>query len=312
MYSNFWNPGNFNMKMRPLQFLALLFVAGIVQAQELRTFSNANGETLEDKLVKYNYEDRIATLDRSGKVPLDTFSKEDQDYILKWNMAMGFKSPMRFKTEIKKSTWGRMKAEKTITPYWMDAVQVPGKQTPTHSVIMIDDYEEYTALFLEAEGYTITLKNQNFFPIENIVVESKIYFEQEFYAVPDDLFKSLESEYTDTVTTNKVKFLSETIPIIIPREEVVLHSECAIIVDHQVARDSLVTTSDEEGEEDDEGESETETSIDATGDLDDHSRRRKGKVTGIWVRIGIKDPAGEMIWRELTDPTSLPKKVLWE
>jgi hypothetical protein len=302
-----------------LLLAAQLTVAG-VHAQQLRTFSNAEGKTLEDRLVKFDYEEGIVSLEKSGKVPLDTFSEADQEYILKWNMAMGFQSSMRFRTEVKKSTWARMKSEQTITPYWMDAVQVPGKQTPSHNVVMIDDFEEYNALYLEAEGYSISLKNQNLFPIEGIVVESKIYYEQEYYAIPDDMFTSMENEYTDTITTNKTRFTSETLPVIIPREEVVLHSHCAIIADHQVSRDSLVTTTEEEGdedtgdeeEEDEDDGAEVETIVEGFGDWDDHSRRRKGRLTGIWVRIGIKGPDGEMIWREIMDPSSLPKKVTWE
>jgi hypothetical protein len=233
-------------------------------------------------------------------------------------MATGFKSAMRFKTELKKSNWARMKSEKNVTPFWMDAVQVPGKATPTHTVVMIDDYEEYTALYLEAEGYSITLRNQNLFPLEGIVVESKIFFEQELYTIPDDMFNSMKKEYADTITTNLVKFTSETIPVIIPREEVVLYSECAITADHQVERNTLVTTTEGEdesdGEEDEDAEAAAavEATVDGFGDWDDHSRRRKGKVTGVWIRIGIKGPDGEMIWREMTDPVSLPKKVSWD
>ena len=307
------------MKTRTLKFIPLLLLAGAVHAQDLRTFSNAEGKTLEDKLVRYDYGESMVTLERSGKVPLDTFSKADQDYILRWNMVAGFKSTMRFKTEIKKSNWARMKSEKAVTPYWMDAVQISGKTTPSHTVVMIDDYEEYTALYLEAEGYSITLRNQNLFPLEDIVVESKIYYEQELYVTPDDMFTSMENEYNDTITTNTVKFTSETISVIIPREEVVVHSECAITVDHQVDRTSLISETDEEsddsGEEDEEGDedaAEVETVIEGFGDWDDHGRRRKGSVDGIWVRIGIKGPDGEMIWREMTDPTSLPRKVSWD
>jgi hypothetical protein len=196
------------MKIIPLHLIALIFFAGIAQAQKIRTFSNTDGQTLRDKVVNYDHEKHIVTLDRSGRIPLATFSKADQDYILKWNMAKGFQSKPHFKIGIERSNWGQMKTEKTITPSLMDTLQVPGKETPTHTVVMVDEYEEYTALSLEAEGYTITLRNQNLFPIKNIVVESKIYFEQEQFVIPDDFFSSMENEYTDTATTNKVKFYS--------------------------------------------------------------------------------------------------------
>jgi hypothetical protein len=315
------NPMNFDMKQILIQLTFLIITASLSSAQQMRTFSNAKGEKLEDRILKYNYEDRVVSLARSGKIPLDAFSKADQDYILLWNQIEGFKTGMRFKIAIEKDTWERMKHEQTITPFFMDAVQVPGKQTPAHNVFMIEDYEEYNAMYFEAEGYSITLHNQNFFPIENILVESKVFYEQEYYVVPDDIFESMESEYDNVATTNKVRFVSETVPVIIPREKVTVHSDCAIIVDHQVDRNSLVTTEDEEGEDDDGGDEDDdgggeeeapEAIVEGLGDIDDHGRRRRGKTIGAWFRIGIKGLDGEMIWREMTEPSSLAKKMSWD
>jgi hypothetical protein len=222
------------MKTPILLLSAVLLAAPAFTQDALRRFSNAEGKTLEDRIVKYEYEEKMVVLEKSGRVPLETFSAADQEYILHWNQVEGFKSTMRFKMSVNKGNWASMKHEQTVTPYYMDAIQIPGKKTPNHHVVMIEDYEEYDAVYLEAEGYEITLRNQNFFPIENIVVESKVFFEQELYTTPDSLFLASESEYTDTQTTNKVRFLSETIPIIVPREDVVMQSECAIIIDHQV------------------------------------------------------------------------------
>lgn len=302
------------MKRSILPIALLLAATAMGQTPPLRTFSNAEGKTLEDRITRYDYEERMVTLEKAGKVPLATFSEADQRYILQWNQAEGFKSTMRFKTELKKGNWARMKHEQTTTPFLMDAVQLPGKTTPTHRVEPDENFEEYNAVYLEAEGYEIVLRNQNFFPIDNIVVESKIFYEQEYYRIPDDLFTSLEKEYDEVASTNKVRFLSETIPVIVPREDVVLHSECAVIIDHQVNRNALTTTSEEsaEGDEGDEGDEEMTETVDGFGEWDDHGRRRTGKVIGCWVRIGVKGPDGEMVWREMTDPASLPGKVSWE
>ncbi|MEE9367750.1 MAG: hypothetical protein V3V05_02685 [Pontiella sp.] len=292
-----------------LAVLSLLAVSGM--AQETHIFSNADGKTLEDRILKFNFEERVVTLDNNGNVGLDNFSEADQAYILHWNQVAGFKSTMRFKMAIKKDNWAGMKHEQNVTPYFLEAVQIPGKKTPNHNIIIVDEYEEYNAIYLEAEGYSITLRNQNFFPLENLVVESKIFYEQEQYIITDSLFVSSEREYNETVTTNKVRFLSETIPIIIPREEVVMNSECAILVDHQVERNSLISEAEaEEGEEED--EEDLETVLEGFGDWDDHARRRKGKVTGVWFRIGIKGLNGEMTWREITSPSSLSRKVSWD
>ncbi len=283
-------------------------------AQKMRTFSNREGKTLTDRIVKYDYEEKLVILEKTGRVPLDSFSAADQEYILHWNQIEGFKSTMRFKMEVKKNSWARMKHEQNITPFYMDAIHIPEKETPNHHMIMMEDFEEYNAVYLEAEGYEIKLRNQNFFPIENIVVESKIYYEQENYIMPDSFFLSSDNTYDDTTETNKVRFLSETVPVIVPREEVFLNSECAIIVDHQIERTAILSTSEEEGEDEDEDDeaSEAEETVEGFGEWDDHSRRRKGKVIGVWFRVGIKDTDGKMVWREITAPTSLPDKVSWD
>jgi hypothetical protein len=292
-----------------LLVLGLTILTPTLYAQsDLRTFSNAEGETLQDRIVKYDHGEQVVTLEKNGRLPLPTFCEADQKYIQQWNRAEGFKSTMRFKIELQQKNWARMKHEQTITPFFLDAVGLPGKKTPIHHLLMLDDYEEYNAVYLEAKGYEIILRNQNFFPLENIVVESKVFYEQEYYTVPDDLLASMESEYNDVAITNKVRFLSETVPAIIPREEVVLHSDCAITVDHQVDRSNIADSS---GEEDDE-ETGEESAAGGLGEWDDHGRRRTGKLIGIWVRIGTKDADGNMIWREMTDPTSLPDKVSWE
>ncbi len=290
----------------PTLILALSTVTGF--AQELHTFANSEGKTLEDSIVKYDFEERIVTLDKNGKIPIETFGEADQAYILNWNQVNGFMSSMRFKMEIKKNNWARMKYEQTVTPFFMDAIQIPKKKNPVHNVMMVDDYEEYNAIYMEAEGYTISLRNQNFFPIENLVVESKIFYEQEYYITPDSLFLSMESEFYDTVTSNKVRFLSETIPVIIPRETVDLYSECAIVVDHQLERNSLISNSEVDGED----EETTETITEGFGEWDDHGRRRTGKVNGVWFRIGIKGTDGKMVWREIAAPSSITEKFLWD
>ncbi|NNJ71439.1 MAG: hypothetical protein HKP10_09175 [Kiritimatiellales bacterium] len=281
-------------------------------AQYMRTFTSPDGKTLRDRIVKYDYQEKLVFLEEAGRVPLDSFSADDQAYILHWNQVAGFKSTMRFKMELKKSSWARMKHEQNITPFYMDAIHIPGKKIPNHQLLMLEDFEEYNAVYLEAEGYEIKLRNQNFFPIENIVVESKIYYEQENYMVPDSFFMSSDNAYDDTVATNKVRFLSETVPVIVPREEVFLNSECAIMVDHQIERSILLSTSENEGEGDDEGDTETEETVEGFGEWDDHSRRRKGKMIGAWLRVGIKDTNGQMVWREITSPSSLPNKVSWD
>lgn len=308
------------LKAGVLLWSVVLFgLVGANAAEEgMHTFSNSKGEKLVDRIVKVDYEARIVSLARSGKVSIDAFSKADQDYILLWNQVAGFKTDMRFKMKIDKAKWGQLKIEQNVDPYFMDAAQVPGKQTPTHNVVLIEDFSEYNATHLEAEGYSLTLQNQNFYPIRNLIVESKVFYEQEYYKVPDDILQSSENIYDDVTKTDKVRYLSEEIPSIVPREKVTVYSECAPIINHQVQRNSDVLEVEEEveveeGQEDeDEEEPETEIVIETLADLDDHARERQGKLLGVWFRVGIRDQNGEMVWRDICEPSSVKKKFSWE
>jgi hypothetical protein len=293
-----------------LSALILTYLSAFAQ-DTLHVFMGSDGVEFEDRVMKYDFDEKFVLLENRGKIPLEKFTEDDQSYILHWNQVNGFMSTMRFKMEVKKSNWARMKYEQNITPFYMDAIQIPGKRTPNHNVIMLEDYEEYTAVYMEAEGYEITMRNQNFFPLENIVVESRIFYEQEDYATTESVFLSGDNEFSDTVLTNKVRFLSETLPIIIQHEEVTLYSECAIITDHQIERSSLVSDSENEGEDDDSDDDGTD-GVDGFGEWDDHGRRKKGKVNGVWFRVGIKGLDGEMVWRDITSPTSITDKYTWE
>ncbi|MDF7806725.1 hypothetical protein P4E94_04690 [Pontiellaceae bacterium B12219] len=291
---------------RTVLFLLVAALVRTLPAQEaLRTFSNAEGKTISDRIVKYDFEEKEVTLEKAGKHPIDSFSEADQAYILHWNQIQGFKSSMRFKTEIKKGSWARMKYEQNITPYYMDAIGIPGKKTPNHHIIMVDGYKEYNAIYLEAEGYELKIRNQNIFPLENLIVESKIFYEQERYILPDDFYYSDDRDYDETVLTNKVRYSSETIPVIIPREDVFIQSECAVVVDQQIERSALPNRSSS-------GETDTDATIEGFGEWGDHGRRRKGRVHGVWFRIGMKDPDGNMVWREDTAPSSLIRKFTWQ
>ena len=296
----------------PLAGAVLQVLFGSRTPRKMAEFSACGGIILSFvmALVAFMAGGQPETFTLYSWISVDSFSAADQAHILHWNQVNGFLSSMRFKMEVAKSNWARMKFEQNITPFYMDAIQIPGKRTPNHNVIMLEDYEEYTAIYMEAEGYEIKLRNQNFFPIENITIESRIFYEQEEYALNDSVFMSGENEFTDTLVTNKVRFLSETLPVIIQHEEVVLYSESAIITDHQIERTLIVSTS---GNDDDDEEMDDSTpDVEGFGDWDDHGRRKKGKVNGVWFRVGIKGLDGEMVWRDIASPTSLVDKYSWE
>ena len=68
---------------------------------EKEQYTNTKGDLLEDKLIGYNYETKEAIFERS-KIPISTFSLNDQKYINQWNKTKGFLSTFRFKILMEK------------------------------------------------------------------------------------------------------------------------------------------------------------------------------------------------------------------
>ncbi len=297
--------------MKPLFRIALpALIIGMQAATPKENFRHASKGILRDTLKGYNYQKREALFEKSGRIPLKTFSEEDQAYILHWNQLTGFTSTFRFKLEMKKKRWARMKHEQNRTPFYMDVFLIPKKSTPHHEVVEAEDYEEASACYLEAEGFELTLRNQNLFPLEQIVVESSIFYEQRSYLMGDSLFLGEENDFDETTVTNRIRRRSETIPLILPREEVVVYSAAAILADQQLERNVIVSGSGS-GEESEEW-NESEETVEGFGDWSDHNRRRRDKLIGVWFRVGVQNMDGEMVWREVSHPASLPDQVSWE
>ena len=76
--------------MKKFKIILLTFMLSFSSVSEKKYFSNTSGEILDDLLIGFNYETKDATFERSGKIPLETFSDSDQEYILKWNETKGF------------------------------------------------------------------------------------------------------------------------------------------------------------------------------------------------------------------------------
>ena len=83
-----------------------------------RVFSNRNGETLSDTIIKFDFDKQEVLFEKNGRIPLEVFHEIDQAYILQWNQQNGFASTMRFKIQIERDRWARMKQEQTRTPAW--------------------------------------------------------------------------------------------------------------------------------------------------------------------------------------------------
>lgn len=268
-----------------------------------RLFANRNGETLSDTIMKFDFDKQEVLFEKNGRIPLEIFHENDQAYILQWNQQNGFASTMRFKIQIERDRWARMKQEQTRTPAYIEAARRPHFNTLLHNTTLLEAYEAYSAISLEALGFSLHMRNQNFFPLENIRVESKIIYEEQSYLTSDSMYASDQDLFDQLQTEQRIRTRSEEIAILVPLEEIQLYSAAAILSEHTLDRSNLESSS--EGDED-------TSSIDGLGDWSDHNRERKDDFVGVWFRIGIPSPDGDYYWRHVSIPDDFHETHLWD
>jgi hypothetical protein len=298
------------MKISPLKMMLILLcilpLTGITAETE-RTFTNADGKSLVGIPKSYDPQTEVVLMNINGrqeKIALSSFSAADQLYLKSWNMQKGFESPIKFKVDLTRKKWSTIRWSSTIEPLIMEPIKLPGKRTPLHYRTAVQSYEEITALQLTAQGYEILIKNNNMFPIDQVTIEHKIYYQQEIYITPEDIIQTEDDQYDEIITTNRIKYAIELLPSIAPFEQITLYSRCASIVDSQVTRAKI---SNSQAEAPNDG-----PTIEGFGEWGDSHRDRKGKLLGIWVRISIKDADGNTNYRDITLPDTLSKHVAWE
>jgi hypothetical protein len=290
--------------MRKLLLLTICIALCSV-ASEPHIFTNKDGNTLEDTIIKYDLEKEEVLLESSGRLPLNIFSEEDQRYILQWNQINGFLSTMRCKLSLDRDRWARMKQEQNRTPVYIEADRRPHFGSIIHQTTPLEEYEEYSSIELDAVGFSLKVRNQNFFPLENIIVQSKVLYEETLFQTSDSFYESESDLFDEVITKQRVRFREEPISVLIPLEEITVHSATAIITEQKLDR-TIITTSEEE--EDDDGSS----SIDDFGDWSDHNRDREDNFIGVWFRIGIQDHDGQLTWRHVSYPDDLFEELIWD
>ena len=268
-----------------------------------RIFSNRNGETLSDTIIKFDFDKQEVLFEKNGRIPLEVFNETDQAYILQWNQQNGFASTMRFKIQIKRDRWARMKQEQTRTPAYIEAGRLPHFDTLLHNTVLLEAYEAYSAISLEALGFSLHMRNQNFFPLENIQVESKIIYEEQSYLTSDSMYASNQDLFDQLQTEQRIRTRSEEVAILVPLEEIQLYSAAAILSAHTLDRSNLASSSEED---------EDTSSIDGLGDWSDHNRDRKDAFVGVWFRIGIPGPDGDYYWRHVSIPDDFHETHIWD
>ena len=273
----------------------IIFISLLVNADK-NAFTNLNGKILIDDLIRFKYESQEAIFENSGNIPLEVFSDDDKKYILKYNEVDGFLSSFRFKINLEKKRWGRIKYEHSRTPFYMDVFKNKYDTIYKHKVLLADDYEEYNSISLDAQGYSLYIKNQNLFPINNIIIESKIIFEKEIYKNASGIYFGENDNFSDVISTNLVNYYKEEILSLIPGEDITIYSPCAVLTRHSLDREIIIDESIFPTQED---------IIEGFGNWDEHSREKRDRLLGVYFRIGISNNNGNIIWRNESYPKEL-------
>ena len=180
---------------------------------------------------------------------------------------------------------------------------MPHFNTLLHNTTLLESYEAYSAISLEALGFSLHMRNQNFFPLENIRVESKVIYEEQSYLTSDSMYKSAQDIFDELQTEQRIRIRSEEIAILVPLEEIKLYSATAILSKHALDRSNLESSPEED---------EDTSSIDGLGDWSDHNRDREDAFVGVWFRIGIPSPDGDYYWRHVSIPDDFNEKHRWD
>lgn len=275
------------------------------------TFTSTEGKSFTGRLVKFDPIDNIAVFDSKKRIPLSLFCEADQEYIRRWSMTQGFISTFTFKIEVSEMLWGRRRWKRRNIPYWMESLKLENKKTPHHVETTIKGFEENVTVEYLAKGYNIRIRNGNSFPLENIVVHHKVFYEQEEFLTSEDIMLSGHEDYAEIEIKQKVKGNTETVELLEPYKDRILESECALMVQYSMDR-----YSNDESEDGIENKYEGDPNYERIPGFDEwdegSERSRGGKIVGLWVKMGMEDQEGQMVYRDFTLPTDLPTIRTWD
>ncbi len=171
-----------------------------------RVFTDEQGRAIMLKVVKCDLKHNSVTVEREDgrrlTVKLDAFSKSDQDYVSDWYKANELIDERNLKIEVDKEVVGRREEE------------IEG--TITYMSSGIQETEKAGEMQFEDIAYTITFYNKSAFPIQNAMLEYKIYYEQSSRGLknPEQEIFSQESKLSDVLPGKKVNFTTESVEIL--------------------------------------------------------------------------------------------------
>ncbi len=247
----------------------------------LRTFTAQDGRTLKAGIVLYDpVTDKVKIQREDNKlltVPSTSFSEKDQTYIKKWYAASVFSSAAKFKLDVERKEISSTKKEHEVDlgeEFGGGRRGESGVQT-----VAIDKVSQYE--------YKLSLENRSDATLSNILMEYRIYYEQE-QAVEDEKANKNRPEDDprpqryQAVEQQKLKDGQARIKPIESRETKETATGRVTLLERSASRD--------------------------WGDKID----LKSSLHGVWIKLVMKGPDGENIVRELAHPPSIPKKFSWD
>lgn len=238
------------MKRLLLIVVMVAQASGVFAIRQYRDFTDTKGRTIRGCVVGYSGKTGVVHFERdnhrTSKVPITVFSEADQTYIREWEFRKYFLSKDKFKI----SAGRKKKKDKD------------------------DSYSGGTwSRKVENMGYEVVLENRAEVPMENLVVEYCIYYEQD------------EIKHHKQVTSEGV--CCGSFPVESLRSK---------------AKKRLLTQTVKIYKEELGGEYYYDADI---------NNVQAGKVRGIWVRVKMKLPSGDTLTRDYCLPDSLDNSKAW-
>lgn len=268
--------------MRKLIGLFALIAMAAQADDSYRTFTAEDGRTLKARIIQYDSAGGKVQIEREDRkkltVPATAFSEKDQNYIKAWEAAQAFMSTAKFKLEIEQDEVKSTKKEHNID---IGEESSGGRRGGESGVVTvaIDKNTQYR--------YTLAVENKSGVALKNIMLEYRIYYEQE-KPVNDEKANKGRAEDDPrperhmAVSENKVKDGRARVKTIEPKESRVIATGSATLLKRSASR--------------------------PWGDKID----LKSNLSGAWIRLTMKGADGEKLVREIASPANIPKKFPWD
>lgn len=264
--------------------LALLLVLSIpaFAADDYRTFTATDGRTLKARILSYQDATNKIQIEREdGKkltVSPAAFSKKDQTYINKWSVAQIFMSENKFQLKLNED-----KGETTKKNHEVDYSEQSSGRGSSRGVqiVAVDQTTVYEL--------NLTLKNASKVELKNVLLEYRIYYEQQKAVVDEEANENRPD--TDDSTPDRHK----------AEDEFKVKEGSARLKPSEPGSERTVTP--------DKVKLLKRT---ATGRGYGDKINLDSKLIGAWARLTMKGPDGETLTRDVATSSSIPKKFEWE